>query len=730
MRKFLIFLAMMPFVCFGQAEYNIIPQPESITYSSEVYTMSNSWSYTKAKKATDPSIPEEGYKLDITPKKVTITASTKKGFYYGQQTLRQIVRQSKDNKLQCLSISDKPRFEYRGLMLDVVRCYIPKDEILKIIDIASQVKINNLHLHLTDDNGWRMQIKKYPQLTKVGAWRVERDTPFPNRENPKEGEPTPVGGFYTQKELKEIVAYASKRGMTVIPEIEMPAHSVAAIASYPEMTCPTMGDRFIGVLPGIGGKDASIIYCAGNEKVYGFLQDILDEVLEVFPSKYIHIGGDEAEKSHWKACPRCQELMKREGIQDEENLQGYFMDRMISYLKSKGRKAIGWDEVTMGHPKEDITIFGWRGMGQAAIKDARENGREFVLTPGQKLYLIRYQGPQWFEPYTYFGNNTLKDCYTYEPVAEDWSPQLENQLKGIQGSLWTEFCKDEHDVEYLLFPRVMAIADNAWRTKGISNWEGFFKGLNSILSVLWKRGAIYAPSFNNIQHKVMPKDGNLAVSLTCERPDVEIRYTTDGNEPTVDSELYNPEKGLIISKDSKIEKIEAATFKDKKKKGQLLTLTLVDSKAKGCDVKAVGCTNGYGYVLTNGIRGSERHSDFEWAGWYDKDAEFVVDLGQETEISGITLGSLSNCNMTVAAPRKVSIYGSTDGENYTIMEHGTLPDDQVFSKLPKKININLDFPVQKVRFVKVVAEKPGLIPTDYLRGGQTPWMYFDEFRVR
>lgn len=725
MKKLLILLSLLPVFGFAQTKYDIIPQPADVQYSTDVFHLPKGWKPAKAQQVKDASLPGEGYELSITSHGVTIKASTKEGFFYGQQTLAQITTQQQsagDDYLQCLTISDHPRYCYRGIMLDVVRCYIPTEKILQIIDVASQLKVNRLHLHLTDDNGWRMEIKKYPKLTEVGAWRVERDTHFQNRENPRADEPTPVGGVYTQKELRSIVDYAAKRGITVIPEIEMPAHSVAAIASYPEMTCPVMGDRFIGVLPGIGGKDASIIYCAGNERVYTFLQDILDEVLKVFPSEYIHIGGDEAEKSHWQACALCQEQMKRNGIEDEEHLQGYFMDRIIRYLNSKGRKAIGWDEVTMGRPQEDITIFGWRGKGQAAIDDARQYGRSFVMTPGQKLYLIRYQGPQWFEPYTYFGNNTLKDVFSYEPVASDWTPQLEQQLQGIQASLWTEFCKSSDDVEYLLFPRVMALADNAWRQKGCGDWNGFLRALDSYLPSLREKGINYAQSMYNIQHTVRPVDGKLSVKLECERPDVQIRCTTDGQEPTAQSAVFDG----IAQSPSELSVVKAATFIGDRQVGKTLTLPFISNKASGCSVKAVGCTNGLADVLTNGLRGSDCHSDFEWAGWYNSDAEFVVDLGEPSAITNVILGTLANCNMTVAAPRAVFVYGSNDKTNFTMLGTTTLSDDKVFAKLPTKIDVNVSVPSSTCRYIKVKAIHPGTMPADYLRGGQTPWIYFDE----
>lgn len=708
----------------------VIPQPSSLSLEEGFYLLPNGWKAEKAKHRRDGSLPEEAYRLTITPRGVTITASTKKGFFYGEQTLRQLLQQSDGQRLRCLTIDDAPRFAYRGLMLDVVRYFIPKEHILKIIDIAASLKMNNLHLHLTDDNGWRIEIKKYPRLTSVGAWRVARNTYFQNRENPREGEPTPVGGFYTQRDLRDIVAYAKQRHVNIVPEIEMPAHSVAAIAAYPEMTCPVMGDRFIGVLPGIGGKDASIIYCAGNERVYSFLQDILDEVMDIFPSEYIHLGGDEAEKSHWRACPLCQQQMQREGLYDIEQLQGRFMDRMIRYLNSKGRRAMGWDEVVLGSPQEDITIFGWQGYGQAAIRDARKSGRPFILTPARLLYLIRYQGPQWFEPYTYFGNNTLHDVYSYEPVADDWTPSMEHQLQGIQASLWTEFCLSPSDVDYLLFPRLMALADNAWRAKGTANWSQFVQALDAYLPFLEERGIGYARSMYNISHTVSPNDGLLLVELACERPDVEIRFTMNGDEPTADSQRYLQP----ILTDAGIT-LKAATFRDGQQMGKTLTLPLVGNRATGCTVLKASATNGLADRLTNGVRGSLRHSDFEWAGWYDTDADFTIDLADTVAISSVTLGAIANANMTVALPREVRVDGSIDGEVFVPLGEVSLTDADIFAREATRRDIVVPLishqpsSITHYRYLRVQALHPGTIPEGFIRGGQSPWMYFDEIIV-
>lgn len=667
----------------------------------------------------DASIKTGGYKLTIANGKINIAAATQDGFFNGAESLLQLAEVGRGTIDDC-TISDYPRFEYRGLMLDVVRYFMPKQDVLKMIDVAARLKLNKLHLHLCDDNGWRLEIKSQPNLTKVGAWCVHRDEYFPMRENAKEGEPTPDGGFYTQKDMREIVKYAADRNITVIPEIEMPAHSIGALASYPEYTCPVV-DHFFGVLPGIGGNEASTIFCAGNEKVYTFLQKILDEVMSIFPSEYIHIGGDEADKTNWRDCPLCNELMKKQGITDYEALQGYFMDRMIKYVNSKGRKAIGWDEVTIGKPKEDITIFGWRGDGSAAVKYAKETGRRFVMTPAKTLYLIRYQGPQWFEPFTYFGNNTLQDVYEYEAVKDDWSENLKSQLWGIQGSMWTEFCNNSADVEHQVFPRLVALADAAWRQQGTSNWNGFLKKLDKFTPYLERKNINYAKSMYNIDHKV--KDGE--VELKCIRPDVEIRYTLDGMEPSNTSAIYVAPLAVDKSKT-----IKANTFADGKIMGQTLTLKLSVNKATGKTVTSPNHKSGMLYTLTNGLRGSERNSDFEWAGWHNGTADFVVDLGEKTHINSISLGALAHSGLCIAAPKTVYVYVSDDNYTYNLIKTINVDEKDVFAKSATILNLTCDNLDINAQFVKFVAINPGAVPLGFPRETAATWMYFDEITIK
>lgn len=675
-------------------------------------------------------LPAEAYRMRVSSNGVHIVAGGYAGGFYALQTLRLALPAAIESmapvegvawRIPAMEVTDKPRFSYRGLMLDVSRYFIPKEEVLRIVDCMSMLKLNKLHMHLTDDNGWRLEIKKYPRLTEVGSRRVYRGgVPFPDRRNPQPGEPASEGGYYTQDEMREIITYAHSRQVEIIPEIDMPAHSNAALAAYPELACPVV-DKHIGVLPGLGGSNADIIYCAGNEDTYRFLEGVLDEVTALFPSKYIHLGGDEAWKTYWKKCPLCQQRMKDESLPNEEELQSYFMRRMSSYVREKGKEVMGWDELTNGTLPEDVIIFGWQGFGAAALKAAAQ-GHRFVMTPARLLYLIRYQGPQWFEPLTYFGNNTLKDVFSYEPVQKDWKPEYEPLLMGVQGSMWTEFCNHPSDVTYQVFPRLAAVAEVAWSPKGSKNWDGFLVSLDNYLAHLDAKGVKYARSMYNIQHTVTPEDGILKVDLACERPDVEIRYTTDGMEPGPESALY--ENGLKVEDDVLL---KCATFKEDRRMGQTLELKLSWNWATAKPVLGAPASAG---VLVNGLRGSLKQTDFEWyTGDMSRPVSFTVDLQERRNLSECAVGCITNYGMGVHKPRTVKVEVSDD--NVTFVPAGSLSftDEEIF----KEGTFVEDLRVKTMavgRYVKFTLYVPGKCPADHVRPGQPSRVYVDEVFIR
>lgn len=676
----------------------------------------------------DKNLPEDAYEMQVSSGQIWVKASDSKGLFYGLQNLRLLLPPAIESStaqdtvewtVPEMTVKDAPRFGYRGFMLDVSRYFLPKEELLRMIDCMALLKLNRLHLHLTDDNGWRLEIKKYPKLTEVGAWKVDRQhLPFPERRNPKRGEPATVGGYYTQADMKEIIAYAADRQIEIIPEIDIPAHSNAALASYPEYACPVVKD-FIGVIPGLGGKNAEIIFCGGNEKTYEFLQDVLDEVIALFPSRYIHLGGDEATKTNWKKCPLCQARIREEHLADEEALQGYFMGRMSDYVRSKGKEVMGWDELTNSKLPEDAIIFGWQGFGNAALK-AAEQGHRFVMTPARVAYLIRYQGPQWFEPLTYFGNNTLKGLFDYEPVQEGWKPEYEKLLMGVQASMWTEFCNKPEDVFYLVFPRLAALAEIAWVPKNQKDWNVFLKGLDNYTAHLEQKDVVYARSMFNIQHRIIPNDnGALTLTLECERPDVDIHYTLDGTEPTATSPRYT--QALTLKENVTV---KAATFAGNEQQGKTLILPVEWNKATAKPL--VNAASGM-EVLVNGLRGSLKQTDFEW---YTGAMSVTVDLQQPEDIRSCTAGCITNYGMAVHKPKSMTVELSDDNLHFKEAGKLTFTDDEIFREGNFIEDLRIDVDHARARYIRFTFEAPSNCPADHVRPGQPSRVYLDELIIR
>lgn len=676
----------------------------------------------------DKNLPEDAYEMQVSSGQIRVKASDSKGLFYGLQNLRLLLPPAIESStaqdtvewtVPEMTVKDAPRFGYRGFMLDVSRYFLPKEELLRMIDCMALLKLNRLHLHLTDDNGWRLEIKKYPKLTEVGAWKVDRQhLPFPERRNPKRGEPATVGGYYTQADMKEIIAYAADRQIEIIPEIDIPAHSNAALASYPEYACPVVKD-FIGVIPGLGGKNAEIIFCGGNEKTYEFLQDVLDEVIALFPSRYIHLGGDEATKTNWKKCPLCQARIREEHLADEEALQGYFMGRMSDYVRSKGKEVMGWDELTNSKLPEDAIIFGWQGFGNAALK-AAEQGHRFVMTPARVAYLIRYQGPQWFEPLTYFGNNTLKGLFDYEPVQEGWKPEYEKLLMGVQASMWTEFCNKPEDVFYLVFPRLAALAEIAWVPKNQKDWNVFLKGLDNYTAHLEQKDVVYARSMFNIQHRIIPDDnGAPTLTLECERPDVDIHYTLDGTEPTATSPRYT--QALTLKENVTV---KAATFAGNEQQGKTLILPVEWNKATAKPL--VNAASGM-EVLVNGLRGSLKQTDFEW---YTGAMSVTVDLQQPEDIRSCTAGCITNYGMAVHKPKSMTVELSDDNLHFKEAGKLTFTDDEIFREGNFIEDLRIDVDHARARYIRFTFEAPSNCPADHVRPGQPSRVYLDELIIR
>jgi len=418
-------------------------------------------------------LPNEAYILEINPKHIEIKASSNAGFFYGLQTLRQILPRtlSDNDTIPAVKIEDYPQFRWRGAHLDVCRHFFDTKFVKKYIDLLAKHKMNTFHWHLTEDQGWRIEIKKYPQLTQIGS--VRKETIVDKNFDPYVGDGKEYGGFYTQEEIKEIVAYANDRFITIVPEIEMPGHSLAALAAYPNLSCT--GGPF-EVMTKWGVSDD--IYCVGNDSVFYFLQDVLDEVLDLFPSKYIHIGGDEAPKTRWESCPRCQTRIKAEGLKDEHELQSYFITRIEKYLNSKGRQIIGWDEILEGGLAPNTAVMSWRGE-KGGIEAANQN-HYVVMTPGKPCYFDHYQSEdREKEPLAIGGYNSLQAVYEYNPIPTELPKDKQKYILGSQANVWTEYIPTSQQVEYMTYPRLCALSEVVWTGNNKPGYKDFEKRLKN-----------------------------------------------------------------------------------------------------------------------------------------------------------------------------------------------------------------------------------------------------------
>ncbi|MDN3546811.1 family 20 glycosylhydrolase [Mucilaginibacter aquaedulcis] len=481
------------------------------------------------------NLPAEGYRLTITPQQVTV-AGKGAGLFYGIQTLLQLIplERGATSKLPCVQVEDYPRFGYRGAMLDVGRHFFSVEMVKKYIDLLAAYKLNNFHWHLTEDQGWRIEIKKYPKLTQIGSMRAQTLIGGYRDRTPQQFDNTPYGGFYTQDQIRDVVKYATARYINVVPEIEMPGHSSAALAAYPELGCE----------PGKAYKAAETwgvfkdIYCP-TEKTFSFLEDVLTEVMELFPSKYIHIGGDEAPKDAWKNSAYCQQLIKKLKLKDEHGLQSYFIQRMEKFLNSKGRSIIGWDEILEGGLAPNATVMSWRGE-EGGIAAAQQK-HKVIMTPGSNgLYIDHGQGKPSQEPLSIGGNEPLSKIYSYNPTPDVLTADEQKYIEGVQANLWTEYIPTDAKVEYMLLPRLMALSEVAWSPLANKNFKDFSETrLPGHLAWLDKNGFNYrVPTAIGAKDTVMI-GSQLTATLKPSVDGAKVYYTIDGYSPRETDLIYN-----------------------------------------------------------------------------------------------------------------------------------------------------------------------------------------------
>ena len=671
-------------------------------------------------------IGEEGYLLKVTPSEIKITANTKAGIIYGLQSLFQTLPQIRTNAdlfIPTMNITDYPRFKWRGMHLDVSRHFFSPEMVKEYINLLASYKLNTFHWHLVDDQGWRIEIKKYPKLTSIGAWRVDKtDLPWSERPLAKAGEPANYGGYYTQNQIKDIIKFAAERNVTIVPEIEMPGHVASAITAYPFLSCSQNPQLNI---TGGNYKDASSNYCAGNEETFKFLEGILDEVVTLFPSKYIHLGGDEVDKSSWQHCPKCQAKIAAENLKDVDELQSYFMRRMEKYLIGKKKKMIGWDEILEGGLAPEATVMSWRGEtgGIAAAKMKHD----VIMTPGNPVYFDHYQAGPEGEPLAIGGFNSLKMVYNYEPIPAELDKTEEKYVLGAQANVWTEYITTKSQLEYMVLPRMLALSEVVWTPKENKNWADFSSRLNYHFRGFEQKGFNFGKGNFKVAIKAIPKSGKVFVDLSTDSPNGEIYYSLNGSEPDTTSNKYL----APFSIDSTLT-LKAITVINGRKMG------VKPAEQHFSMHKAVGKNVLYKFPvsryygadgpnsLTDGVRGGNPVGKY-WHGFSGTDVVATVDLGEFKEVKVMSLGALQNFSDWIFLPSTVMFQVSDDGVNFK----DVAKVDNPISVVQKSVifDFKADFKPLKAKFVRFVATNLGAAPKNHPGAGKPVWIFLDEFIV-
>lgn len=606
---------------------------------------------------------QEAYQITVTKNNIVITGTTEAGVFYGIQTLRKAT--PTDNAkivYPAAIINDEPRFGYRGMHLDVARHFFSTDFVKKYIDILALHNVNTFHWHLTDDQGWRVEIKKYPKLTQIGS--IRKETMIGRSSNEYDG--TPHGGFYTQDEIREIIKYAQDRYITIIPEIDLPGHMLAALASYPELGC-TGGPYEVSKRWGIFDD----VLCAGKETTFQFLEDVLSEVSDLFPSKYIHIGGDESPKTRWKVCPHCQAKIAALGLKDDAKhakefyLQSYVTERMEKFLNSKGKSIIGWDEILEGKLAPNATVMSWRG--ESGGIEAAQLKHDVIMTPNTYLYFDYYQSDNTTEePLAIGGYLPVETVYNYEPIPANLKPDEKKHILGAQANIWTEFIPTTNQVEYMLLPRLTALCEVQWTQPEKKNYADFQKRLVDFAKIYDKLNYNYAKHLFDVKTIVTPnlKDKYIQVSMSS-IDNAPIYYTENGEEPTANSQKYVEE--LKISKSTSL---KAKILRPDGKNSKTFSEEININKATLRPIKLINNPNptyqfnGAG-MLNDGISSKDaNYKNKRWLGFQGANLEAIIDLEQPSEISKTTIRSAVYTVAWVMDAKNFNVYTSNDGINF------------------------------------------------------------------
>ena len=619
-------------------------------------------------------------------------------------------------ELPVVEIADQPYFAYRGGMLDVGRHFFSVDDVKEFIDILAMHKINRFHWHLTQDQGWRIEIKKYPELKRVGAFRdrCDLDPAAPN-------DSVPYGGFYTQDEAREIVRYAADRFITVIPEIEMPGHAMAALAAYPSLGC--LGEGY--EVPSVWGVKEDV-FCAGNDSTFRLLEDVLTEVIDLFPSEYIHIGGDECPKVRWKACPKCQKRIRDEKLKDEFELQSYFVQRMEKFLNGKGRKIIGWDEILEGRAPSDAVVMSWRGSegGIAAAK----LGHDVIMTPNSHFYFDYYQSLDTdAEPFGIGGYIPMEQVYSYDPAFPELTPEQQKHILGVQANLWTEYVLSDEHLEYMLLPRLAALSEVQWCLPETKDWNRFI-GSFRMDEIYSQMGYEFAKHIFGVtaSYAVDPEKGGVVMTLTTQGG-APIRYTLDGSDPTASSPLYKAPVTIGESctfkaaalREGMQTPVYARKFDFNKATGRRIALNAAPT---------LKYTYGGASLLVDGYRGGPVYSNGAWIGFLNEPLDVTIDMQGAKPYSAVTVESLVEKGEWVFPPSSVGVYLSDDGSEFTEAALMSVPQETAGS--PDGVKpFKVLFPETSARYLRVVARTVDPIPAWHGAAGQKAHMFVDEIIV-
>lgn len=686
----------------------------------------------------DSEMSAEAYSIKVGRKVVKVSAPDLNGFNYAIQTLKQMLPVEiygttalidTDWSLPCCKINDAPRFGYRGMHMDVSRHFFDVAAVKRYLDIMEIHKLNTLHWHLTDDQGWRVEIKKYPKLTEVGSIRnktvIGHISRSKNYDHTRYGE----GYWYSQEEIKEIITYAAGKGITIIPEIDLPGHMLAALAAYPEFGC-TGGPYEVWGDWGISDD----VLCAGNEKAMLFLEDVLAEICELFPAEYVHIGGDECPKVRWETCPCCQAKIRELGLKDDDKhqavhyLQSYVMARMEKFINAKGKRIIGWDEILEGEVAPDATIMSWRGV--AGGLEAVRLGHDAIMTPNTFFYLDYYQSDdKENEPLAIGGYLPVEKCYSYEPFTADMTDEEKAHILGVQANLWTEYIADEAHLQYMLLPRMAALSEVQWCQAENKDWDRFLASADDFCAIYDMTGYNYA---RHIFHPKMsvgtnPEKNCVEVVLSTQG-EGEVRYTLDGTEPGAESLLYTAP--IEINGDCTI---RATAVRNGKTDGHVAK-DFTYHKAMGRPISVSHMPHrSYTFscpeLLINGIKGGNNYKNGDWAGWHGFPLEAVIDMETGCTFSSVSIGALIEKGDFIFNPMNLCVAVSEDGNNYTEIARAEYPIEGRNDPNGVK-EYSVTFQETSARYLKVSAKTLEALPDWHPGAGYGAFLFIDEITVK